>query len=44
MHGREKDRGVNGNTSDMRIFNNALSTSAKLSRTKVSMENIRKLF
>lgn len=44
MYGREKDRGVNGNILDMRIFNNVLLIFVKLSRIKVSMENIRKLF
>lgn len=44
MHSREKDKVVSGNTLKMEIFIYPLSTNAKLSRTKVSMENTRKLF
>lgn len=44
MHSREKDKVVNGNTLKTEIFIYLLSTNAKLGRTKVSMENARKLF
>lgn len=43
MHSSEKDKVVHGNTSEMVIFNYPLSTNAKLSRTKVSIKNTRKL-
>ena len=45
MHAWErKDKRVNENTSEMRIFSYPLSAYAKLSKTKLSMENMRKYF